>query len=266
MFGDVFDNFPSWIVFCTSALFFLFACELGFRAGRLIGRRRQDREAGSTGLVTGSILGLVSFLLAFTFGIAASNFSERRGLVLDEANAIGTAYLRTDLIADQNMAETLRGLMQQYVEDRAAIGLVDDFGIAQTMQLIRESERLQAEMWELVTPMARDDPTPTNALVVSAINDVIDYHTLRVAVGVRHTIPDIIWLALYVISALALGATGYRFGVSFEKRSELLPGMVIAFTALITLISDLDDPRHGFLKSDQSAMIDLLRTMQTLDS
>lgn len=262
MFGDVLNSFPSWIVFCASAVFFIFACELGFRYGRGVRLRRQEDDMGSTGLVTGSILGLVSFLLAFTFGIAASNFSERRGLVLDEANAIGTAFLRADLIAEAPQAEAFRALLREYVEDRASIGLVKEMTMADTLQVIRDSEALQARMWQLVAPMARDNPTPTNSLVVSALNDVIDFHTLRVAVGVRHTIPDIIWLALYVISALALGATGYRFGVSFEKRSELLPGMVIAFTALITLIADLDDPRHGFLKNDQSAMIDLLRTMQ----
>ncbi|SFG09076.1 Protein of unknown function [Roseobacter denitrificans OCh 114] len=256
---STFDILPLWGTFALSLAFFFAATEVGFRIGR---RRREHAdfvESGSTGIVTGSILGLVSFLLAFTFGIAASNFSERRGVVLDEANAIGTAFLRADLLETEDRSK-LRALLTEYTRIRVDI-IRPETTIAEYFSVIRASEQLHSEMWQTVVAAGQAAPTPTHALAVSGINEVIDVHTLRVAVGVRYAIPPSIWLALYVVSAVGLATTSYRFGVSFGRRSELLPGMVIAFACVITLITDLDDPRHGFLLSDQTPMQELLKSM-----
>lgn len=260
MFGDIFDSLPAWIVFCASAAVFFVSSETGFRIGRFVRKSRDHLESGSTGIVTGSILGLVSFLLAFTFSIAAANFSERRGVVLDEANAIGTAYLRADLLPEAQ-AEQLKSELIRYAEMRASVSK-KNFSVDDYFEIIGVSEEVHAKIWPLVVQVAREAPSPITALVVASVNDVIDMHTVRVAVGVRHTIPDVIWFALYAISALALATTGYRFGASFKARSELLPGMVLAFACIVTLIADLDDPRHGFLMNDQTPMQDLLKSMQ----
>ena len=264
MLGDMFDRFPEWAVFAGSVVLFFLSTEAGFRVGRYVNRRKEQIESGSTGLVTGSLLGLVSFLLAFTFGIAAANFSERRGVVLDEANAIGTAWLRADLLTDAVAADRLRELLMTYTEVRSTVATqpIPANGFA---DVIRASEALHGDIWALAATQAREGPSPATALVVSAVNDVIDLHSLRVAAGVRHTIPDVIWIALYGISVIALATTGYRFGASIRARSELMPGVVIAFACLITLIADLDDPRHGFLTSDQTPMLDLLATMRAGD-
>jgi putative Mn2+ efflux pump MntP len=263
MFGSIFDNFPTWVVFCVSAALFLAVSEIGFRIGSHVRETRAHIESGSTGLVTGSILGLVSFLLAFTFGIAASNYSERRGVVLDEANVIGTAYLRADLLPD-TVAKEFRSLLMQYTEIRTMKR--KGLEVEELIALVRGSEVIQRRVWEIAADALRAAPNPANALIASAVNDLIDLHSVRVSVGVRHTIPQVIWWALYLISAIALATTGYRFGASYKQRSELLPGMVFAFACLITLISDLDDPRHGFLVSDQRPLVDLLASMKAADS
>ena len=153
-----------------------------------------------------------------------------------------------------------RALLVDYTEIRVAV-TQPGVTVAGYFEVIRQSEALHGDMWGIVTAVARDNPTPMTAMVVGAMNEVIDLHTVRVAVGVRHTIPSIIWIALYVISGVALATTGYRFGASFGVRSELLPAMVVAFASIATLISDLDNPRHGFLLSDQSPMQDLLVSM-----
>ena len=254
-----FEVLPLWVTIAASLALFFIATEIGFRIGR---RRRQHAdfvESGSTGIVTGSILGLVSFLLAFTFGFAASNFSERRGTVLEEANAIGTAFLRADLMPPEQAA-ALRASLKEYTRVRVEVVRPDISG-ADFAEVLRVSEELHAQMWQAVVAAVEIAPTPTHATAVTAVNDVIDIHAVRVAVGVRHAIPTSIWIALYLVSAIGLATTSYRFGVSFGKRSELLPGMVIAFACVITLIKDLDDPRHGFLLSDQTAMQDLLTSM-----
>ncbi|MEO9648947.1 MAG: hypothetical protein ABJG04_02875 [Roseobacter sp.] len=259
MVQSVFDAHTIWFVFLVSTVFFYLACEVGFRIGRQRRNKASEIESTSTGIVTGSTLGMVSFLLAFTFSIAATNHSERRGVVLDEANAIGTAYLRADLLPPEVSAE-LKTLLKEYTEIRVAVAR-ENFTIQDYFSTIRASEGIHNQMWPLVAQTARRAPSAANALVVAAVNDVIDLHAIRVAVGVRHTIPDTIWIALYFVSGLALAATGYRFGASFGKRSELLPGMVLSFACIVSLISDLDNPRHGFLLNDQSPMQELLASM-----
>lgn len=248
-----------WVFFVVCLVLFLIATEIGFRIGLWQSRRSEVPETSHTGILTGAILGLVSFLLAFTFGFAASNYSDRRGTVLDEANAIGTAYLRADLLPEVEGAE-MRRLLRQYTEIRVAVTepgvTIEGFFIA-----VRQSETIQAELWSLVAGIAKADASPTNSLVVASVNELIDLHGKRVAVGVRHAIPLTIWFSLCLVSTLALGATGYRIGANIGKRSELLPAMVVAFACVVTLISDLDNPRHGFLLSDQSPMRALLESM-----
>lgn len=261
MAGTIFETFSLGMLFFLSLLLFLALTEVGFRIGRWGKKRNDTLESGSTGVVTGSILGLVSFLLAFSFSIATSNYSERRGVVLDEANAIGTAFLRADLLPEES-AEEVKALLYEYTAIRVAI-TEKETSVFDYFLTIRESERIHNLLWQQVAGVARDAPSPTHSLAVTAVNHVIDIHSKRVAVGVRHAIPSSIWAALYLVSGLALASTGYRFGASFGKRSELLPAMVIAFACVVSLIADLDNPRHGFLLNDQTPMKDLLNAMPT---
>ena len=172
-----------------------------FVAVKALGRARDEPHRH----FTGAILGLVSFLLAFPFGFAASNYSDRRSTVLEEANAIGTAYLRADLLPELEASE-MRRLLRQYTEMRVAVTepgvTIDGFFIA-----IRQSETIHLELWSLVAGIAKADPSPTNSLVVASVNDLIDLHAKRIAVGVRHAIPFTIWISLFLVSTLALGAT-----------------------------------------------------------
>jgi hypothetical protein len=260
MADTIFETLSLGFLFLLSLVFFLAITEVGFWIGRWGKNRKDTLETGPTGVITGSILGLVSFLLAFSFGIAASNYSERRGVVLDEANAIGTAYLRADFLPDGD-AEVVRSLLREYTAIRVAV-TERQIPVFEYFLTIRESERIHGLLWERVARVAKEMPSPTQSLVVTAVNDVIDIHSKRVAVGLRHAIPATIWVALYLVSALALASTGYRFGASFGKRSELLPAMVIAFACVVSLIADLDNPRHGFLLNDQAPMKDLLQGMQ----
>lgn len=97
---------------------------------------------------------------------------------------------------------------------------------------------------------------------MTALNDMIEMHAVRVAVGVRYSIPDAIWDLLCVVSIIALTTTGFRFGASFKVRSGLLPALVLAFASIVTLISDFDDPQNGFLQNDLQPNQDLVESMQ----
>ena len=247
------------IFLISSAIFFL-ASEVGYFWGKRRSKQKKSLENTATGILTGSILGLVSFLLAFSFGFAASHYTERRGLVLEEANAIGTAYLRAELLP-QAATETLQRQLVAYTETRFDLTSRRVAG-EEYKKFVQEAEKVHAETWALVAEIARENPTPVNALVVAAVNQVIDLHGVRVAVGTRYKIPIPIWVALFVVSSIALATTGYRYGASFKSRPELLPGMVLAFACVITLIADLNSPRLGVLTADQTPMKEVLLMMK----
>lgn len=256
----VHNMIPIFLTLIGSLTLFFLATEVGFRFGLRQARRSKTQGETPQGVIAGSILGLVSFLLAFTFGIAAQNYTERRGVVLDEANAIGTAFLRADLLPDTE-AQLLRAKLIEYTEGR--LRAVDpNLSNDEIFFVIDGAIQIHQTAWETVAQLARKEPTPTNALVISAINDVIDLHTSRVALGTRYFIPVPIWVSLYLVSCIALAATGYRFGQSVGFRPDLLPGMVIAFTLVVTLIADLNNPREGFLYTDQAPMQELLASLK----
>ena len=113
----VFESLPIAAICLVVALLMLLSCEVGFRFG-MRARSRQDKEApGSLGSIVAGLLGMLAFVLAFTFSMAAGQFDTRKKNVLDEANAVGTAYLRTDLV-DSSFGAPMRGLLRQYVDVR----------------------------------------------------------------------------------------------------------------------------------------------------
>lgn len=252
---------PSWAVFLGTVAIIAMALELGHRFASWRNTNEETSEVAGGGIATGAILGLVSFLLAFTFGIAANHYDLRKSTILNEANAIGTAYLRFDFLDPEPRREAV-SLITEYTEVRlrAATDYIDE---EKFNAVVRRSEEIHSRIWDIVVRHAKANPSPNSALLVSAVNDIIDIHTERVTQGVRNRIPWAIWVSLYLVSGLGVAAAAYRMSASSGRRSELLPALTVAFASVITLISDLDDPRHGFLKSDQAAIESALMSMKS---
>ena len=114
MFQDFIDSLPIPGVFLAFALLALILYELGFRFGRWWQARTPEEKEGPTGMLVGSILALMAFLLAITMGMATDRFDTRRGLVLAEANDIGTTYLRAGYLPEPAASES-RELLREYV-------------------------------------------------------------------------------------------------------------------------------------------------------
>lgn len=246
---------PFWFVFVTVAVILLVVAELGFRIGSA---RSENQPAGSEnafGVATAALLGLVTFLMAFTFSIAASQYAERRATVLEEANIIGTVYYRAELLPDKEHQQ-LAQLLRDYVSlrrDAAARGASTE----EYISIVKASEVMHAQMWTIVAGVAKEDPNETNALVLVTLNDLFDIHTVRVAYGFNRRIPPVIWLALIAVAGTAVAAMTYRTGAVWQKRAELTPALILAFAGVVTLIADLDNPHTGFLSGDQSPILEL---------
>jgi hypothetical protein len=250
------DVLPLWVLFAGTVTLMLLAVEVGARIGRIRLRLSEPEKESLVGAMVGATLGLLAFMLAFAFGAAATRFEDRRQIVLAEANAIGTTYLRTGLLAEAQRKQ-VRALLRDYVDARLVAvqtGTIKE-GIA-------KSEALHGQLWAQAEFVGTQAPNSIMAgLFIQALNEVIDLHAKRVMVGVRSRVPFSIWLALYVLGILAMAALGYHAGLSGSNRSLVTPLMVLSFAAVMYLIGDLDRPFEGLLRVNQQAMIDLRSSM-----
>jgi hypothetical protein len=249
------DTLPLWGLFFVIVLLVLTAIEGGYRLGTYRLRRSNREKDAPVGAMVGATLGLLAFMLAFTFGMAASRFDTRKQLVLDEANAIGTTYLRTAMLPEER--DDIRALLRSYVDARLEAVRSD-----RVAEAILRSEEIQGQVWSAATRVGLQHPDSiVVGLFVQSLNELIDIHAKRVTAGLRNRIPGAIWLALLTIATLSLGAMGYHIGLVGTTRSLAIIVVAVSFSAVIALIADLDRPQEGTLTVSQQALIDLQQSM-----
>jgi hypothetical protein len=231
-------------------------------AGRRLGTRNRERaaEAVPTGAVEGAVFALLGLLIAFTFSGAASRFDGRRQLVTEEANAVGTAYLRIDLLPAAAQPP-LRDLFRRYLDSRLeSYRKLPDVEAAMTEW--ERSVALQGEIWTMaVTACGESGSSQATMLLLPALNEMIDISTTRLTSTRIHP-PSVIYSMLGAVSLLAALLGGY--GMASRRRSWI---HMIAFAGVIAVtvyvIVDLEYPRFGFIRvaaADQ-ALSELRRSM-----
>lgn len=249
------DVLPLWALFIGIVLVVLLSVEGGYRVGRARARHVEEKET-PVGEMVAATLGLLAFILAFTFGLAANRYDTRRELLLEEANAIGTTYLRAAMLPGRG--DEIRALLRDYVDTRLEVVKPGKLAAA-----IRQSEHIQNQLWELTVPVAQENPNSIIVgLFVQSLNDVIDLHAKRLTAGVRNRIPFAIWAALYGISIFSFAAMGYHSGLTGTNRSLVILAVAFTFSVVIGLIADLDRPQEGILKVGQVPLIDLRQSMK----
>jgi hypothetical protein len=250
------DALPLWGLFVAVLLLVLLSVEGGFRLGRYRHSRSDQEVEAPVGAMVGATMGLLAFILAFTFGAAAERFDSRRQMVLDEANAIGTTYLRAGMLPSRR--DEVRLLLRQYVDVR-----LEAMRTGQVAEGIRRSEQLQEQLWAQAVALGEGHPTSiVVGLFVQSLNEVIDLHAKRVTAGIRNRIPGAIWLALLAVAVLALASMGYHSGIAGTRRSLAQVAVAVTFAVVIGLIADLDRPQEGSLRVSQQALVDLRQSMR----
>jgi len=234
--------------------------------GQWLGRRSLSRETDVahsrlTGVET-AVFGLMGLMIAFTFSGAASRYEMRRQLTVDEANAIGTAYLRLDLLPAASQP-ALREKFRQYVPPRIA-----------AYQLLQGSEEsdaqeamamtLQKEIWTGVLAALKEAPPQATVVMLPALNQMIDVTTTRAIAARSHT-PTLIFVFLLALGLACSLLAG--FVLAYTKTSNVrlhVATFAVVVTLTIYIIFDLDYPRFGLIRLDfvDKAFIDLLARMK----
>lgn len=254
---DVMYDVPSlWIVVTLLGGMFL-----AMYGGRRVGKTRPPRGESETGQITAtqaSLLGILGLLLGFTFSVALGRHDARSAAVVAEANAIGTAWLRTDYLED---AGPVKAAMLDYARLRVAASTIPVTEEAARADLIAAAEAAFAELWAVAAETTRDRPTPATVAFSNALNDVIDELSARDAAIDRH-VPEIVLIMLYATFLLSGALLGYGSGVGRTRIAATALVMPVLIVALVYVIIDLDRPRRGLILVDQSPIIAVLDAMR----
>jgi hypothetical protein len=253
-----FDSVPIWELLLATIGLVLLALEAGF----LHGRRRHLRGKGKTevsGAMVGATMGLLAFIMGFTFNGAAGRHDVRKSLVIEEANAIETTWLRAGLLADPYRTD-MRGLLRTYVDVRvkAAAGKMD------LSEAAHQSEALHEKMWAVAEDVGRKDASSiTTGLFIQTLNEVIDLHLKRLTVAIRNRVPLTIWLTLYLLMTVGMVMMGSLIGLGGVRQYGMELALGLSFSVVLFVIADLDRPQEGLINVSQQAMEDLQIRLDT---
>lgn len=256
-----FGLFESTALLSTLAIFVgtLVFLEIGRRSGtrHLSG----NEEVEGTGTIDAALFGLLGLLLAFTFSGAAARFDDRRQLIIEEANDIGTAYLRLDLLPAESQA-AIREKFKQYLDSR-----IETYRKIPDLEAVdaelKHSQQLQRDIWSMsVAASKNSDTTVAGIVLLPALNSMIDITTTRTMYTQLHP-PMVVFVMLAVILLASALLAGFAMGRS--KMRSWLHITVFAVTLAVTfyVILDMEFPRMGLIRVDSfdQALVDLRNTM-----
>ncbi len=219
-------------------------------------RTKDTETSADLGIIQTATLTLLGLIIGFTFSMAIARYDLRQTYEEAEANAIGTEFLRADLLPSKT-AETIKGLLNEYLDQRILFYSKQNHETAR--QITQRTIALENAMWNELLPVARTQSTPTTALVISGMNDVINSHGYTQAAW-WNRIPAAAW---WLMGAIAIGANMLvGFGARNFKRNV---GLFMIFPTMIAisffLIADIDSPRGGVIRIDPRNLIDLKHNM-----
>jgi MFS family permease len=243
-----------WLVFALALFGFWLSVLIGGYLAKRV-RPVRDSERQDLDFVVSSSLTLLALIIGFAFSMAVSRYDMRKDYEEEEANAIGTEYVRADLLP-ADAAAKVRQLLVQYLDQRMLFYTVRD---EQQLNAIgAETTKLQDEMWTAVQNAGKAQPTPVTALAVSGMNDVINRQGYTQAAW-WNRIPPGAWILMVALSACCSVLTGYR---ALDRRSMLFPVLPFMVAIAFALIADIDSPRRGIIRVQPQNMESLHQSLR----
>lgn len=261
---DFLRSIPFWMTLIITTLMVFASIWAGFKFAVFKKKKGMPSEDESPiNTVVGALLGLLAFILAFTFDATTSRYDARKHLLLEEVNAIETTYLRAGLIPEPQSSDVRKALVR-YTDLRVEITQHPE----NMASILQESSRLQDEMWNSAEALAVADLKNPDivSLFVDALNTMIDLQTSRVTVALIHRLPVPMMASLYLLIILSMMGVGYLFGMNGKANMGMIVVLSLSFALVITLINDLDrsgSSGSGFIKISQKPMLDLQQRLHS---
>jgi hypothetical protein len=227
-------------------------------------RRRfslEDEIREDFGFILGASLTLLGLIIGFSFSMATSRYDQRKNYEEAEANAIGTEYLRADLLPAADAAR-VRALLKQYLDQRIQFYVAREDGEAQ--RISDSTAPLQAAMWSAVLAPAAARPTPVVALAVSGMNDVLNSQGYTQAAW-WNRIPTAAWALMVTIAVVCNLLAGYG-SRGAKSGAKLLPALPLVISIAFMLIADIDAPRRGIIRVKPQNLMNLAQSLVSLSA
>ncbi len=237
---------PLWRFPAAVFLFSLVVLWLAIRVGVFFRDRSSalgEAERDDLGVIVPASLTLLGLIIGFSFSMSIGRYDLRKQYEEEETNAIGTEYVRADLLPAAD-AEKVRTLLKTYLDQRLIFYTVRDAD--QLKQNDNVTEQLQVKLWAATVAPANAQPTPLTALATSGMNDVLNSQGYALAAW-RNTIPTAAWILMEAIAVFCSILIGYNL---HRKDTKYLPFLTLPFLVSIAffLIADIDSPRRGVVK------------------
>ena len=256
MSGNIFYRLDPLLICLVLMGVLVGALEIGFwvKKGGVKGGS-DSVEKADIAIILGAVLTLLALLLGFTYSMSMDRFETRRQLVVEEANSIGTTYLRAKTLPEPRSSE-IQELLRQYTALRVEIALMADDAPEKIRGMDNRTKELHGLLWSHAAALARETPGPIIALFLVTLNEMIDLHSKRMA-AFRNRVPFSIYLVLFGVSAITLWLVGTYFGSHRQKVRILTTMLALLVASVMWLILDLDQPVRGRIRASQQSLFDL---------
>ncbi len=260
------DLIPIWLLFAATILLMFFFIEVGFRLGQRALPAAKKAQTSQVRAIMGAGLGLLAFMLAFTFSTAQSHFEVRVQSVAEEARIARNAFMQADLLVEPARTQA-KQLLKDYVGLRSNMRIINPSNAQALAELIQLSEKIQRDLWTVAvngSSQSTQDQSGSgqNSMFMASVVALTDIHFTRVHSAIMNRIPLTIWMTLYLMAVLSMIIMGFQAGLT-EKRSPVATmTLALAFAAVIILITDLDRPVMSFFEVNKQLLVDLDEYMQ----
>lgn len=250
-----------WLFAVILVMLFLAALESGFWLGLRKFHVNADSEKTVRGDVTlGSMLALLGLILAFTYAFSLSRADHRKDAIVNEVNAINTAFLRADLAAEPGRSE-LRKRLLEYARTRLVTAEMAANPDALQNTIARSLEA-QSYLWPATKQVLQGDvPGYLKTSMIRAVNGVLDAHNKRFA-AVHDRLPDAILMLLTFVAMVSVAVAGYQAGLTGSMNHWRRGAFVLILAALVLIIIDFDRSFEGLIQVDQETMVSLIRNLE----
>jgi len=256
------DQVPLLLVVVTAILAQVVFIEIGFRYGKSHQGPSKKAQMAQVRAIMGASLGLLAFMLAFSFSIAQQHFETRTNAYMMEVSAIDSAFRGADLLAADDRAQA-KAVLIDFAKLRLELAQAARTAKPEALvAMIRESERMHDLLWSIAErSMEGSGGGEDTGIFAQAVLSMINAHDARLQAALFNRISPVIWLTLFLMSLLSMVVMGFQAGLTGTRSRLATWTLAITFSAVMMLVTDLDRPNMTLFKLNQDLMVELENRM-----
>jgi ABC-type multidrug transport system fused ATPase/permease subunit len=260
------DQFSLAQLFLVTLTVMVLFIEIGFRIGLHSQSKAAKAQSSQVRSIMGAVLGLLAFILAFSFATGQSHYEARVQYMVEEARLARNAYFQAEFLPAPYAGEA-RQILHRYIGDRIrADQLAREDKVAEILELIEQSEQMHEDLWRIAAINEKlPDESPSAGLgrdpFTELVSGLIDIHAQRLQAALMNRIPHIIWITLYLCALLSMLVMGYQAGLVGRRSPIATVSLALAFSGIMMLITDLDRPMMSLFHMDNHIMVEVMQMM-----